>query len=156
MNIIIAPHPDDELIGCFEVINSGEECIIVYTEDVYEGRIENAKRLERFKNIKGQIFNRGINAEKYYGLESTYYYPDPHFELHPAHRKLGMEGEQLARDGFDVVFYTTNMNAPYIHEVKCPTEKETLLDQIYPDQKDMWKYEKKYVLFEGYNKWIFK
>jgi hypothetical protein len=47
------------------------------------------------------------------------------------------------------------MTAPYIKEVEKPEEKEELLNKVYPDQKDLWKYEKKYVLFEGYCKWIF-
>jgi hypothetical protein len=47
------------------------------------------------------------------------------------------------------------MNAPYIHEVNLPDDKKYLLDQVYPDQKDLWKYDYKYFLFEGYCKWVF-
>jgi hypothetical protein len=63
--------------------------------------------------------------------------------------------EQIARAGFDVVFYSTIMNVPYIHEVKDPQLKETLINRVYPSQKDLWKYEKKFILFEGRCKWIF-
>ena len=87
--------------------------------------------------------------------ENTFYFPDPIFETHPCHRAHGAVGESFARGGFDVVFYTTNMTAPYVHEVKNPTLKDAKLSKCYPSQKDLWKYEKKYILFEGYCKWIF-
>ncbi len=64
-------------------------------------------------------------------------------------------GEQLARNGFDVTFYNTLMNAPYIHECKNSDGKLALLNTVYPDQKSLWEYDHKYFLFEGYTKWIF-
>ena len=81
--------------------------------------------------------------------------PDPVYELHPLHRQWGMVGETMARVGFDVIFYSTNMNAPYIHELAVADDKKELLNKVYPDQKSLWEYDHKYFLFEGYNKWIF-
>ena len=48
------------------------------------------------------------------------------------------------------------MNTSYIHELSDTEkrEKETLLDTFYPSQADLWKYEKKYVFFEGYVKYL--
>jgi hypothetical protein len=66
-----------------------------------------------------------------------------------------MLGESIARSKKDVVFYSTNMQAPYIHEVTEPDDKENILNILYPSQKSLWEYEKKYILFEGYCKWIF-
>jgi len=66
----------------------------------------------------------------------------------------GMIGESMLRSGINIIFYNTNMNAPYIHELKDSKEKEELLNKVYPSQKSLWEYEKKYVLYEGRNKWI--
>jgi hypothetical protein len=87
--------------------------------------------------------------------ENKFYFPDPSNEVHPLHRAYGFQGESMARMGLDVTFYTTLMNVPYIHEVADPGDKKMLLESCYPSQADLWKYDHKYFLFEGYYKWIF-
>jgi hypothetical protein len=63
--------------------------------------------------------------------------------------------EKLLRDnGLEVIFYSTNMLAPYIHEVKEPDKKEEILTKVYPSQRSLWEFEKKYVIFEGRVKWL--
>lgn len=155
--IIIAPHPDDEIIGVYEVLeNSDNGITIIYGSDAQKERREEAVKLrEHFKNIKVQLFQTTI-PQPFLQRTNKFFFPDPHFEVHPDHRQWGFLGEQLARQGFDVIFYSVIMNAPYIHRLDDKAkEKEKLLDKIYPSQKDLWKYDKKYVLFEGRCKWIF-
>ena len=152
--IIIAPHPDDEIIGTFEVLHSGINPTIIYTEPIDDIRREELTNLKDAFRIKDQLFLRqvpGLLLKK----ENIFFFPDPVYELHPAHRLSGSIGESFARNGYNVVFYNTNMNAPYIHESIDPTHKENTLNKIYPSQKSLWKYEKKYILFEGYYKWCF-
>jgi ribosomal protein S24E len=57
----------------------------------------------------------------------------------------------------NVIFYTINKLTPYIQELNSTqiTGKEELLNKVYSSQKSLWEYEKKYILFEGYCKWIF-
>ena len=165
--IIIAPHPDDELIGCWEVLKKEEKSpIIIYTEDVNDKRREETLELKKHYTIKAQFFLKSI-PPNLLQPENTFYFPDPIYETHPAHRVQGSVGESLARSGLDVIFYSTNMTAPYIHEIKIPLKelfaqkntylnpKEEILNEVYPSQKDLWKHEKKYILFEGRCKWIF-
>jgi len=155
MDIIIAPHPDDELIGCFDIIRKKEPCMIIYGGETESKRREETKEVkEFFDNVVGQLFLMNVPAHLL-TKENTFYFPDPIYETHPLHRYYGMLGESIARSGKDVIFYSTNMNSPYIHEVKEPDEKERYLNIIYPSQKSLWEYEKKYILFEGYCKWIF-
>ena len=90
----------------------------------------------------------------YMDMGTQFYFPDPTTELHPDHRKWGGIGEQLLRQGFDVTFYTTNMNAPYMREVGNPEAKKRLLDAVYPSQKSLWEYDHKYFLFEGGCRWV--
>jgi len=152
--LIVAPHADDEVIGCFEVLLKEKQTVIVYTEKLDNIRREEALNLKnQFKNSVIQIFSRDIPYH-FVDSETILYFPDPTYEIHPAHRNVGAEGEYVLRSKkFNVVFYNTIMNAPYIHETNC-VKKEGLLNLVYPSQKSLWEYEKKYVLFEGYCKWI--
>ncbi|GAF99918.1 unnamed protein product, partial [marine sediment metagenome] len=66
----------------------------------------------------------------------------------------GAIGERVLRDGYNVIFYSIQMNTPYIHEVEAPEDKKRLLDLVYPSQISLWDNDAKYYLFEGRCKWI--
>ena len=151
--IIFAAHPDDEIIGCYEVLIK-EKPLIIYSGDTEPKRREEALKLRGVVDIGPQLFLMSI-PQNMMNKTNKFYFPDPVYERHPQHRLFGMMGEQLARIGMDVIFYNTNMNAPYIHECPDSKAKEELLNKVYPSQKNLWEWEKKYILFEGYNKWIF-
>lgn len=150
--IIVAPHPDDEIIGCYEKLKDG--AMIIFDGDTEAQRRQQVLKLnESFKNLK-ILFQKSI-PQPFLHESNQFYFPDHVHETHPLHRQWGMMGELIARQGFDVIFYSTIMNAPYIREVKEPEKKKELLNMIYPDQSDLWKYDHKYYLFEGHCKWIF-
>lgn len=152
-SIIVAPHPDDEVIGCWEVLKR-DKCIIIYSGMTENKRREEALNLKDHYNISVQLFLNSI-PPTFFNKNNTFYFPDPIHEVHPLHRQYGSMGESMARAGEDVVFYSTIMNVPYIHEVSESSDKEDDLNMFYPSQKDLWKYEKKFILFEGRCKWIF-
>lgn len=144
-SIVIAPHPDDEIIGCSEHFN--EVSIVMYGERINES--------ENLKNFEIELME--FNWEILLGSSSSIpmYFPDPVYEFHPDHRYYGAMGEKLLRKhGKNVIFYSVNMMAPYIHKVKRPGLKLELLNKLYPTKKDLWEYEQKYYLFEGYTKWL--
>lgn len=152
-HIIISPHPDDEIIGCFEILKK-HKSIVIYSTETPQVRREESLKLREFSKVKTQLYLDSVPTH-FINPKTTLYFPDPIFEVHPEHRKWGAIGESIARLGYNVIFYNTNMEAPYIHEVKLSSEKEDLLEKVYPSQNDLWKYEKKYILFEGRCKWIF-
>lgn len=153
--VIIAPHCDDEIIGAYEVLIKKENLIIIYSGDIEPDRREKVLKLkEKINNIKIQLFQNSI-PQPFLSKVNEFFAPDPIYEIHPKHREWGAIGENMARQGFNVTFYNTNMNAPYIHEVNKPEDKRYLLEEVYPDQKSLWEYDHKYFLFEGYCKWIF-
>ena len=88
--------------------------------------------------------------------ENTFLFPDPTYDTHPDHRASGAIGEDIARKGGSVIFYSTEMNAPYKYVLSEDNikAKEVMLNEVYPSQSDLWKYEKKYILFEGFNQWL--
>ena len=154
-HIIIAPHPDDEVVGCYEILMNTEKKIIIYTGQSSNERKEEALKLkDKIDNIKAVFFNQSIPAHLL-KPENVYYYPDPTTEIHPDHRMQGTIGESMLRQALNVIFYSTIMNAPYIHELYDESaKKEELLNEIYPSQKSLWEFEKKFVLFEGRCKWL--
>jgi len=152
--IIVAPHPDDEIIGNYEIISNPKiKPIIIYTEPISNIRGEETSKLKNyFQNIKVQLFVKSI-PQHFLNKNNLFLFPDPIYEIHPAHRMQGNIGEQLLRNGLNVSFYSVNMLAPYCHEVQECTEKEKALNEIYPSQKSLWEYEKKFILFEGRTTW---
>lgn len=156
---IVAPHPDDEVIGCWEVLKKSRYSSILYVEKVSPEREKDSLDISDLFSVcsfglyKGDYDRLREDIDKIQS-DSKLYFPDPHFETHPAHRAIGAIGEEFLRKGFDVVFYSTNMLAPYIHEVKNPKAKLWDLERLYSSEKSLWEYDHKYFLFEGYCKWI--
>lgn len=149
--IVIAPHVDDEAIGCWELFVRH-----LIQKVFYVGPVNARRKIEAetfcYEMGVTPVFSPPVGDPE---LGVTYYYPDPIFETHPLHRSWGAIGEALLREGgVDVVFYSVNMQAPYIHEVEFPEKKRRVLTSCYSSQKSLWEADSKYFLFEGRCKWL--
>lgn len=152
-HIIFAPHGDDEIIGCYEILCRQEVKHVVFpiNNQAAVKEAQNSSRIFGFttqlcKDVEELWRFGGMAAE----LGGLVFLPDPVYEYHPEHKKWGGLGRFL---GNNVVYYTTNMNAPYMHEARYPKEKKDALDVCYPDKKSLWEYDHKYFLFEGHSTW---
>jgi hypothetical protein len=156
--VIVASHIDDECIGCFNVLTNQKSIHIIYGETLDVIRKNEALALKaEFINVKSQHFSSQSIPPIFLNPKTTFYFPDPYFEVHPKHRMWGAIGESLLRNGLDVIFYSVNMQAPYIFEVEHWLKKKEALDKIYPSQKDLWSGGNgQYYLMEGYCKWVLK
>jgi hypothetical protein len=159
---IIAPHPDDEIIGCYSYLDMAS--YLDGTSYICFGSPIGKREMNTVSKTLGCevlcLNNRDITKLP---KASLYLFPDPYFETHPFHRQWGQVGETLLRTqpGLQpkehrVVFYSVNMQAPYIFEVPQATEKLELLNTLYPEKASLWEYDHKYFLFEGYCEWGFK
>ncbi len=149
--VIIAPHADDEIIGCYEFLLSGlVESVLFNTR---QGEVEAIPSSEHFGFRIGSIDEL---ADLALNENLILLFPDHTYETHPDHRKLGSLGEDIWRAGQAVIFYSTNMLSPYIHEASSPLNKRHCLNMLYTNKSTLWQYDNKYFLFEGYIQWILK
>jgi hypothetical protein len=164
MKVIFAPHVDDELIGCYSILRDDpENCFICYCETPTHERAEEASQVSQRLQIpilfpvaehvdefiKGQVRRDG---------DCTFLAPDPHWEPHPFHKRVGGLVHRAVERWGEMrrfVTYSTAMNTPYIRELPSPSSiaKRVLLDELYPSQADLWRYDHRYFLFEGKSEW---
>jgi len=152
IHVIIAPHVDDEVIGCYDILNNPKnKCIIVYSDfDITAKRANEMLAVKNeFENIMMFYRAREIPQMMLDG-KHLLHFPDPHFETHPDHKLIGNKGMELFHKGLPIFFYSVNMEAPYIYKVKDPGDKQGKMNMLFQSQKEMWAYEAKYYLFEGH------
>jgi hypothetical protein len=95
-SLIIAPHPDDEIIGCFEILNDPKQKVTI----IYDGetpdirRKETNKLREVFSSVKNQVYHSSLPT-MYVSKDVTIYAPDPVHEIHPLHRSWGLWQSKL-------------------------------------------------------------
>jgi len=145
--VIIAPHPDDELIGCFTLIRARVVSKVYYIVGDKK-RLAKAQKLGKKMEFETktitltELFTNKIELEK----NEICLIPDIR-DKHPLHKRVSILGRRIHPVGY----YTVDMNTDYIWELpeKLRKEKKRFLDKFYPDQKSLWKNDWKYFLFEG-------
>lgn len=140
--VVIAPHPDDELIGCFTLLRRGA-VKYVYFLDVDTMEFERSAEEFKFKVVTD--FSEVLNEV------DVILVPDP-CERHPLHKEAYVFGRKLAiKHNKMLGLYSTEMTASYVDLLpkQIALEKRAYLDLIYPSKADMWRYEHKYWLYEG-------
>lgn len=152
--LILAPHTDDEIIGCYEILIRKDLDIFVgfYSGDLYEFDLVSSYFGFTVVPISDLINRINIGKSDF----DVVYAPDPYFELHPFHKEIGNQALYWRRRKTitRLVFYSTNMNAPYIHESKFSEQKRRVLDELYSHKSSLWRYDHKYFLFEGRCEWL--
>lgn len=166
-SIILAPHPDDEIIGCYSVMKRHKtqggnlSVVMLRVGSVLrekESRIfaQNFPFHICYRTLEGmRKLMKGMKNPNGVVEQTIIYAPDPIFETHPDHRAVGMIAEELLREeNKNVIFYSVNMRAPYVFPIQRSYDKEFLLSQAYPTQRKLWENDSRYFLFEGYTKWM--
>lgn len=168
-HVIFAPHPDDELIGCWRMLRTkarARHCLVVYVDAcdmVRRAEAEGASKalgfhmdaLEYSTDLASYVETLRSRIHLTPELKSiTLWAPDPHWELHPLHKLVGSHVHAVAlRAGVRFGTYSTNMNAPYLGQIADPEHKRAALDKYYPSQQSLWEHDHRYFLFEGRALW---
>jgi len=149
MNIIIAPHVDDCLIGCYSLIKRGLIKEVVYIDTTPE-------RWRLAKNA-GKELGFSVHQLEFKSLYSYFIrakergdiclVPD-NSDTHPLHRAINSVAKI---SGCKLGYYSVDMVASFIRELSEEEKKEkrAMLDKYYPDQSSLWEHNWKYFLFEG-------
>lgn len=145
--VVIAPHPDDELIGCFTLFEKGlVEKVIYINSDTKRGlkAQQLAHKFEfstEFVNLKHFSSNYRFNSKKIYLVPAL-------TDIHFLHRVVNIITRLKTKR---IGYYTTEMNTFFtrVLDKKTAERKRKTLDKYYHDQKSLWQYEWKYFLFEG-------
>lgn len=156
--LILAPHVDDEAIGCWSVIKQSIEGLRD-TQVVYFNEISSERRAEAINaGLAGSFIPVFIDNLTYpvsfpdsQGMEDwtrsqfDEVYVPARTDWHAAHKKLNADYRKYATH-----FYMTDMveGAAFIGETQSQ-EKRDFLDAHYVSQRHLWKRNAKYYLFES-------
>ncbi len=147
MNIIISPHSDDELIGCFSLIKKGMIDEVIHIDpDPKRFALAEIVGKELGFNVTSLTFRYLVDFLKT-GHPYTYFVPDV-ADNHLLHKAINC----VARlSGCRLGYFSTDMNTGYVKELSAEMKREKLLalNKFYPDQASLWGRDWKYFLFEG-------
>jgi len=137
MNVIFAPHLDDEIIGCFSILNE-VDLIVYFCHDYREAearrRDSRYVRFEEWEKLRPS------------GGRLDLYIPSQ-FDYHPLHRKVRGIGLNTAADQY--WFYSVEMNVPWLEEEANPEIKRMSFEADYPGEVATINKSDKYFLFKS-------
>ena len=140
--IVLAPHIDDEVIGCFSVLD--EVTDVYYFNECTDERINEA-HLARIAGGWNYNMHFGV-CELDFTNVSKVYAPSC-FDLHKDHRSLNRYAKLKQQDhNYELVFYSIDMNRRPIFLQEKSVKKKAVLDN-FSSQK-LIQNDDKYHLFE--------
>lgn len=146
MNIIFAPHADDEVIGCFSLLYNNEIDTVYYFYDLNEQRKAEAYKCSEVFNFTPVFVTNVEKTKKEIENKDILYLPHRR-DNHPSHKYINQLGKQCKGKK---KFYSVDMNVPFdVLSNKMKQKKSLSLYDIYPSQRELFNTSEKYYLFES-------
>jgi hypothetical protein len=151
--LIIAPHIDDELIGCYSVLaNSPKHSVtILFRYELTEERKRESGNLKNFfPSVAVLVYATDQDlADRFSYLieEADEVYVPSRRDGHADHRKVNAQYRKHATH-----FYSVDMEGGAYIGDEASKKKHHCLNMCYPSQKSLWETNAKYYLFEAISK----
>lgn len=148
MGVILAPHADDELIGCWSLLTSGLIHTVIYFYELDRVRRQEAINCAATYNFL-PLFAADFNVQQWVASykTDTFYLPNFH-DSHPDHKQINRDYRTLP----SVRYYSVDLDNAANKAVFSPTDqcqKRFALDSLYPSQRELWNVNHSYFLFEA-------
>lgn len=141
--IVFAPHLDDEVIGCYSIWDE-IDIVVYFTKDYREKIVRdiifNKKPTQKFPSY---IHIDEFNVDAIHKREMIYL--PSKYDFHPLHKKVRNKFLTLPSKK---MFYSVEMNVPWLEEEKDSEGKLKLLKLLYPGE-DLFINNAKYYLFNS-------
>lgn len=140
-NVILAPHVDDELIGCFRILEEKTVSDVYYFYD-----LTNERKEEALYCASKYGFNAHFLWMNDIPVDKTVYVPNIH-DTHPHHKTVNYISRSLPNKKR---YYSVDMNVPF--DVLNTNDQEIKLNELldtFPSQKKLILKDEKYSLFES-------
>jgi hypothetical protein len=140
--IILAPHIDDEVIGCYSKLS--EVTDVYYFYECTKERKKEAKRVAKLFGYRVH-FNAKIDKINFNKVKRVY--APGSYDLHKDHKTVNKKIKQIHLEhSFELFFYSIDMNRKPVYLKKDSSKKKKLLD-IFKSQNTLFN-DEKYFLFE--------
>lgn len=140
--LIIAPHVDDELIGCYSVITNPDNRVsVVYLHELTMERLAEATQASSAFGFDAFPDSSVLTEEFIRGFDRVYV--PSRRDWHIAHREANAKYRVLATH-----FYSVDMPQGIFLGNEISQAKHAALDRCYPSQSALWMANAKYYLFE--------
>lgn len=142
--VILSPHIDDELIGCFSLLKNRLVKKVIYFFDLTDER-----KSEALAVAKEFDFEVSFNGWEELIDDNLIVYAPVCFDKHPHHKAVNLYAKTLTNK---ICYYSIDMNNSFnrLSEEDVNLKRE-LLFKFYKSQHTLFNNDEKYYLFEGLN-----
>jgi hypothetical protein len=145
--VIVAPHVDDEVIGCYSLLRAGVVKKVYYNvgQELTEERVVEALNCAELFGFDPVMSNLMVNEVAYSETLLV-----PHWcDHHPDHKQANQR-VRLYKN-VHTMFYSVDMNVPGLKvlSAKVQAEKRSALLSLFPSQADYFRNHQEAYLFEG-------
>lgn len=155
--LIIAPHCDDELIGCSSVLfDSSNEVTVAYLYELTEHRVAEALHLSSALHFSPLFNNRDFEQQQLVEIAKDFQ------QIYiPSRSDLHLNHKQTFRQFIGVATHTYQTNMAGCALYPSWERKLQLLNAYYTSQKELWANNASYYLFEHvehieFDYWVYK